>query len=317
LWWPPIFKNRFSSDIDPCLCCRFVELSSWSLENKLECRLSDNDSVWLLEVFDLGKLLVEPLAFEPRAVNLNLWSIASKFFDCGRRLEAAYGSCASPEGVKGRVKVFTGGCLDGLGSLVVGSESWERGPIENPPWCFKADDEPSTDRLVGFGAYTPVDPTDAALGGFADVLDGEMSGPEICGVMAAESSSASTFLKGTVGPLVPSTASRDLVAAGVIGGECIEEGRLWCGDCLLEEDCVLWRLAWLDTSSFDGTYHCVCQKRVIGSDGRTCRMSRYRQYRCCGAPSLGGIPRPCGGLHNDNALLYQDHDHIRRTIWCV
>jgi hypothetical protein len=59
------------------------------------------------------------------------------------------------------------------------------------------------------------------------VADGEVPGGEICGVTAAGSTSASTFWRDA--PLaVDSTASLDLDAAGVIGGECIENGRgLW------------------------------------------------------------------------------------------
>jgi hypothetical protein len=59
------------------------------------------------------------------------------------------------------------------------------------------------------------------------VVVGDVPGDEICGVTAAGSSSVLTFWRGA--PLVvPSTASLDLVAAGVMGGECIEDGRgLW------------------------------------------------------------------------------------------
>lgn len=85
------------------------------------------------------------------------------------------------------------------------------------------------------------------------VVDGDVPGGEICGVTAAASSSASTFWSGA--PFaVPSTASRDLVAAGVIGGECIEDGRgLWCGDGLPDEVYVFCRLVSRELSSFEAT----------------------------------------------------------------
>lgn len=54
----------------------------------------------------------------------------------------------------------------------------------------------------------------------------EVPGGDIWDATAAAFSSASTFGRGTpFESLSPSTASRDLVAAGVIGGECIEETR--------------------------------------------------------------------------------------------
>lgn len=56
------------------------------------------------------------------------------------------------------------------------------------------------------------------------MVEGDVPGGEICGVTAAASTSASTFCSGA--PLAaPSTASLDRVAAGVMGGECIDEGR--------------------------------------------------------------------------------------------
>lgn len=89
---PPSFKNRFNSDIDPCLVCNGPELSSfkWNVgslwpPNLLECFLFSPCAVTstaLLE--ERGMLFVklgERLCFEFSALNLNLWSIASRFFD--------------------------------------------------------------------------------------------------------------------------------------------------------------------------------------------------------------------------------------------
>jgi hypothetical protein len=73
-------------------------------------------------------------------------------------------------------------------------------------------------------------PDDPGLESSTFVVEGEVPdvpGGEICGVTAAGSSSASTFWRGAPFAVL-SAASRDLVAAGVIGGECIEVGRgLW------------------------------------------------------------------------------------------
>lgn len=172
---------------------------------------------------DRGRLVVDELGearcFVPRAVNLNLGSIASKFLDCGGRLFAAYGSFASPAGVKGLLYVATV-VLEGLVSRETGTEV-SLGPIEKAPPCPCLGGVPdSADRLVGL-VVTPEDP---GLDSSMFVVDGDVPGGEICGVTAAGSSSASTFCSGA--PFaVPSTASRDLVAAGVMGGECMEVGR--------------------------------------------------------------------------------------------
>jgi hypothetical protein len=220
-----------SSDIDPCLLEIVAELSScicerWSLwppPNIWECLFS------VLPVFtstvlrdDRGRLTVDALGearcFAPRAVNLNLGSIASRFLDCGGRLFAAYGSFASPAGVKGLLYVGAV-VLEGLVSRETGTEVSLPGPIEKAPPCLGGVPD-SADRLVGL-VVTPEDP---GLDSSMFVVDGDVPGGEICGVTAAGSSSASTFCSGA--PFaVPSTASRDLVAAGVIGGECIEVGR--------------------------------------------------------------------------------------------
>lgn len=104
------------------------------------------------------------------------------------------------------------------------------GPMEKAP-CLAGAPVESVDTLVGL-VVAPEDPgRDSSM----FVVDGDVPGGEICGVTAAASSSASTLCSGA--PFaVPSAASRDLVAAGVIGGECIEVGRgLWCGDGLPEE----------------------------------------------------------------------------------
>jgi hypothetical protein len=84
---------------------------------------------------DLGRLTVEEevgvgRCFEPRAVNLNLESIASRFFGWGGRLLAAYGSFTSPAGVKGLVYVDD---RLGLVSREAGTEESCVGPIEKAP----------------------------------------------------------------------------------------------------------------------------------------------------------------------------------------
>jgi hypothetical protein len=102
------------------------------------------------------------------------------------------------------------------------------------------------------------------------VVDGDVPGCDICGVMAAGSSSASTFCKGAPF-VVPSEASRDRVAAGVMGGECIEVGRgLWWGDGRPEEVRVLYRLASRELSSCDGTLNIDESARYKGEQkGKT------------------------------------------------
>ncbi len=91
-----------------------------------ECLFSE----WLLVTSkalreDRGRVVVDELGdarlFEPRAVNLNLGSMASRFLDCGGRLFAAYGSLASPAGVKGRLYVGAV-VLEGLVSRDTGTE---------------------------------------------------------------------------------------------------------------------------------------------------------------------------------------------------
>lgn len=159
---------------------------------------------------------------------------------------AAYGSLASPAGVKGLL--YVGTVLEGLVSRETGTEVSLPGPIENAPPCL-GEVPDSAERLVGL-VVTPEDPgRDSSI----FVVDGDVPGGEICGVTAAASSSASTFCSGA--PLaVPSTASRDLVAAGVIGGECIEVGRgLWFGEGRRDEVCVLCRLGSRELSSFETT----------------------------------------------------------------
>lgn len=82
-----------------------------------------------------GRLLPDELVvrlFDPRAVNLNLGSMASKFLDCGGRLFAAYGSLASPAGVNGLLYVDVA-VLDGLVSRETGTELSLPGPIEKAP----------------------------------------------------------------------------------------------------------------------------------------------------------------------------------------
>lgn len=140
--------------------------------------------------------------------------MASRFFDCGGRLLAAYGSFTSPAGVNGLL--YTGAAVrDGLCSRETGTESCVVGPIENAPWCFDAPAD-SSDRLVG-RVFTPEEGgLESSM--FVVVGDVPVPGGEICGVIA---STAPSFWSGA--PLaVPSTASLDRVAAGVIGGECIE-----------------------------------------------------------------------------------------------
>lgn len=83
---------------------------------------------------DLGRVLEEldvGRAF-PRALNLNRGSMASRFLDWGGRLCAAYGSFASPAGVKGLLYTGAAAVRVGLGSLEGGTE-WLVGPIEKPP----------------------------------------------------------------------------------------------------------------------------------------------------------------------------------------
>jgi hypothetical protein len=122
--------------------------------------------------------------------------------------------------VKGLVYVDD---LLGLVSREAGTEEpCVSGPIENAPWCLGTAPADSVERLVG--AVWPDDPGRESST-FVD--DGDVPGGEICGVTAVGSSSVLTLWRGA--PLtLPSIASRDLVAAGVIGGECIEDGRgLW------------------------------------------------------------------------------------------
>lgn len=163
LWCPPIFRNRFNSDIEPCLVAIVLELSSctcdkWSLRlliepNTFECFFSGTLlSIVLLD--DLGKLMDDEeldcgRCLEPRAVNLNLESIASRFFDCGGRLLAAYGSLASPEGVNGLVYPARFGLVSREADVEAGrDESCVVGPIEKAPWCL-AGTVNSEDRVVG------------------------------------------------------------------------------------------------------------------------------------------------------------------------
>jgi hypothetical protein len=91
------------------------------------------------------------------------------------------------------------------------------------------------DRLVG-RVVTPEEVgRDSSI--FVVVGDVPVPGGEICGVMAAASASPSFW---SDAPLTtPSTASLDRVAAGVIGGECIEGRGLSCGDGLPDSERVL------------------------------------------------------------------------------
>jgi len=102
--------------------------------------------------------------------------------------------------------------------------------------CFVVAALGSADRLVGL-VEVPDDPGRELS---TLVVDGDVPGGEICGVTAAGSSSASTFCKGAPFACPSAGASLDLVAAGVMGGECIEDTRgLWWGEGLPEEVCVL------------------------------------------------------------------------------
>lgn len=89
----------------------------------------------------------------------------------------------------------------------------------------------SPDMLVGRVAG----PEDGGLDSSKFVVEGDVPGGEICGVTAAGSSSASTFCRGAPLAVASTAASLDRVAAGVIGGECIEEGRVGPGEGLPDE----------------------------------------------------------------------------------
>lgn len=89
LWEPPIFKNLLSSDIEPCLLPIVDELSSCMCErlslcdpNKWVCLFSGGFTSTVLRE-DLGRLIEDELGGRcfPRALNLNRWSMASRFFD--------------------------------------------------------------------------------------------------------------------------------------------------------------------------------------------------------------------------------------------
>jgi hypothetical protein len=102
-------------------------------------------------------------------------------------------------------------------------ESCVPGPIEKAPlWFLGGAPVDSVERLVG--AVWPDDPGRESS---IFVVVGDVPGDEIWGVTAVGSSSVLTFWRGA-SLVVPSIASLDLVAAGVMGGECIEDGRgLW------------------------------------------------------------------------------------------
>jgi hypothetical protein len=86
---------------------------------------------------------------ELRDENTNLGSIALRFVDCGGRLFAAYGSLASPAGVKGLINPAPATVADllGLTSREVGTE--RPGPIKNGLCRFVLSVTDSPDRLVG------------------------------------------------------------------------------------------------------------------------------------------------------------------------
>lgn len=179
--------------------------------------------------------LGERLCFEFRAVNLNLWSMESRFLDWGGRRLAAYGSLASPVGVKGAL--YVGVWRPGLGSRDTGAEAAaESGPIEKAErWFFETPVLPVVPWLTALVAAIP---DDAGRRSSPSVVERDVLGGEIWGVTAAGSLMASTFCNGGA-TLTPST-SLDLVAEGVMGGECMGGTRgLWRGDGLPEEVLVL------------------------------------------------------------------------------
>jgi hypothetical protein len=201
------------------------------------------------ELADDGRL------FDPRAVNLNLESIASRFLDCGSRLWAAYGSLASPPG--GKCLLYTvAGCRLGLTSRDAGTEvSFVAGPIEKAPWCFPATIplESPVEWLVGPVVVAPDDP---GLESLMLIDEGEAVGGDTWGVTVAASST--TFCKDAALAFA-SAVSMDRDAAGVIGGECNGPilGLRW-GDRTPIDVPVLCRLASRELSSFEW----ICQKQA-------------------------------------------------------
>ena len=119
--------------MDELSSCKCDKCSLWPPPNICECLFSGTlESTVLRE--DLGRLVEElellvGRCFAPRAPNLNLASIASRFLDWGGRLCAAYGSFASPPGVNGLVYVDD---LLGLVSREAGTDRVP-GPIEKAP----------------------------------------------------------------------------------------------------------------------------------------------------------------------------------------
>jgi len=89
------------------------------------------------------------------------------------------------------------------------------------PWCFEWVPADSSDWLREDSLVAiPDEPGRES----PNVVEGEVTGGETCGVNAVELSSGSTLSRGAVASIslvgVPSSVER--VAAGVIGGECID-----------------------------------------------------------------------------------------------
>jgi hypothetical protein len=186
---------------------------------------------------------------EPSEENTNLGSIASRFFGCGGRLFAAYGSFTSPAGVNGMPYPAGAAAADllGLASREVGTE--RPGPTEKGLRRFELSAPDSADRLVSLVESWPAEPGLEVETLVADVGDVRKTSAE-------ESISAPTFPSKGSFVLCPMGASRDPEAAGVRGGECIvEDLGLIRGEGRPEDEWVRCRLASRETfSSFEGTY---------------------------------------------------------------
>ena len=162
----------------------------------------------------------ELLCREPRLLKTNLGSILSRLFGWGARLLAAYGSLASPAGVKGLLYAAAVPALLGLDSLEVGLEFEAPGPIEKAVrCCFDGGPLDSADRLVSLVESWP------GVSGLDEVWSVLELGGAVSAISGPASESASTFCNGA--PLVtPSIeVSRDPDAEGVSGGVPISDAR--------------------------------------------------------------------------------------------
>jgi hypothetical protein len=130
-------------------------------------------------------------------------------------LLAAYGSLASPAGVKGLLYAPALAAREGLDSRESVTDSPVTGPIEKAPRFLAALAVDSAERLVGLVEIWSEEPG-LDMDWFVDELGGDaraISGPV--------SESASTFCKGA--PLVGASTGESFVvdADGVSGGVCI------------------------------------------------------------------------------------------------